>query len=192
MLNPKFFQNLKAQHDLYNGERQEIIQKSNEAIHKAKEAIFSFHRDDLKGGNQLIKEVEATFADLEKNFKKDDSLRAEGSYRAAIEEYVEAKSFGRILQGEKVDAIKEVEKIDYESYVGGICDVTGELVRKATLYVIDGKIKEAEKLAEALREIMTELIKFSLTSYLRTKYDQAKGGLRKMEEIMYDIKIRKL
>jgi predicted translin family RNA/ssDNA-binding protein len=191
MLNQKFFQELKKQHDLYREERQDIIFKSGEAIHKAKQAIFAFHRDDMKGGNELIAEVEAIFNDLEKNFKKDDSLRAEGSYRAAIEEYIEAKFFGRVLQGEKIDAISEVPKIDYESYIGGICDLTGEIVRKAVLRVTEGKAEEAGKLGDALREIMTELIKFDLTSYLRTKYDQAKNNLRRMEEILYDINIRK-
>jgi hypothetical protein len=30
-----------------------------------------------------------------------------------------------------------------------------------------------------------------MTGYLRTKYDQAKGNLRKIEQIDYEIKIRK-
>jgi len=190
MLNPKFFQTLKQQHDLYTEERQEIIKKSGEALHKAKQAIFAFHRDDLKGGNKLIKEVETIFQDLEKNFNKDETLRAEGSYRAALEEYVEAKFFGRVLEGKKLDFIIEVPKIDFESYLGGLCDLTGEIVRKAVLRVTEGKVGEAEKLGEALRGIMTELIKFDLTSYLRTKYDQAKNSLRRMEEILYDIRIK--
>ena len=38
---------------------------------------------------------------------------------------------------------------------------------------------------------MASLVEFDMTGYLRTKYDQAKSSLRKIEQIDYDIKIRK-
>ena len=37
---------------------------------------------------------------------------------------------------------------------------------------------------------MAELVEFDMTGYLRTKYDQAKRNLRKIEQIDYEIKIR--
>jgi len=38
---------------------------------------------------------------------------------------------------------------------------------------------------------MSELVEFDMTGYLRTKYDQAKGNLRKIEQINYEINLRK-
>ena len=38
---------------------------------------------------------------------------------------------------------------------------------------------------------MTELVEFDMTGYLRTKYDQARASLRKIEQIDYEIKTRK-
>ena len=41
------------------------------------------------------------------------------------------------------------------------------------------------------QEIMGELIEFDLTSYLRTKFDQAKQAVRKLEEVVYEVSLRK-
>jgi translin len=189
MLNQKLFQQLKKDLDLYSEERRKVIVKSNEALMKSKQAIFAFHRDDRKGGDLLLKEVEAIFNELEKKIEKEEELRYEGSYHAALEEYVEAKFFGKVLEGEKIDFIKEVS-VDTDSYLGGLCDLTGELTRKAVLFATERKFNEVEKMACEVRQIMAELIKFNLTGYLRTKYDQAKHNLRRIEEVLYDVKMR--
>jgi len=143
----------------------------------------------LRGGDLLLRDVEKMFYGLEKRFKKDPDLAYEGAYRAALEEYVEAKFFGKVLKGEKIDFISEV-KVDVDSYLAGLCDLTGELVRKAVLFATEKKFKEVERMAEAVRLVMAELIKFNLTGYLRTKYDQAKQSLRRVEEVLYDVKMR--
>lgn len=189
MINQKLFQQLKKEYDFYGEERRELIGLSNDALMKAKQAIFSFHRDDMKGGNALLSEVEAIFIELEKKFKKEEELRYEGSYRAALEEYVEAKFFGGFLEGKKIDFIREAQ-VDADSYLAGLCDFTGELLRKAVLSATDKKFKKVEELAMGIREVIGELLKFNLTSYLRTKYDQAKHNLRRVEEILYDVKMR--
>jgi predicted translin family RNA/ssDNA-binding protein len=189
MLNQKLFDQLKKDYDFYDQERRKLIGLSNDALMKAKQAIFAFHRDDMNGGNTLLSEVEAIFAELEKKFKKEEELRYEGSYRAALEEYVEAKFFGGFLEGKKIDFIKGAQ-IDADSYLAGLCDFTGELLRKAVLAATDKKFKKVEELASGIREVIGELLKFNLTSYLRTKYDQAKHNLRRVEEILYDVKMR--
>ena len=189
MVNQKLFQQLKKEFDFYEAERRKLIGVSNEALLKSKQAIFSFHRDDLKGGNALLTEVEIIFRDLEKKFKQEAELRYEGAYRAALEEYVEAKFFGRFLEDGKIDFIKGAQ-IDADSYLGGLCDFTGELVRKAVLSATDKKFKKVEELVAGVRDVIGELIKLNLTGYLRTKYDQAKQNLRRAEEVLYDVKMR--
>ncbi|MFZ5364495.1 MAG: translin family protein, partial [Patescibacteria group bacterium] len=179
MINQKLFQQLKKDFEFYGEERRKLIAVSNEALTKSKQAIFSFHRDDLKSGNSLLTEVEKIFQDLEKKFKQEPELRYEGAYRAALEEYVEAKFFGRFLEDGKIDFIKGAE-IDADTYLGGLCDFTGELVRKAVLAATDKKFKKVEELAASIRDVIGELIKMNLTGYLRTKYDQAKNNLRRV------------
>ena len=81
--------------------------------------------------------------------------------------------------------------MDSISYLGGICDATGELVRRAVNEAAAGNFGEVEKIKGIINDVIAELVQFDLTGYLRTKYDQAKGNLRKIEQINYEIKIRK-
>ncbi len=191
MLSPKLFSRLKKEYDTYEAARRELIGVSNNALSKAKQAIFALHRDDEKEAARLLREVEFTFSELEKRFKKIEGLRWEGAYRAALEEYVEAKLFFEFMHAGKVVEIKTVP-LDADSYFAGLSDLTGELTRKCVQRATEGRTKEVEKLVEAVRAIVGELIKFDLTGYLRTKYDQAKQNLRRIEDVLYEVKMRKL
>jgi predicted translin family RNA/ssDNA-binding protein len=181
---------MKEDYSFFNQSRREIIGRSNDALHKSKIAIFTMHRGQIKDGGDLLKEVEATLSNLEPVFKKSPGLRYEGSYKAALEEYVEAKMFYKLASGQSISPIKEV-KVDFDSYLAGLCDTTGELVRLATKEATNDRIEEVIKIKDTITEIMGELIEFNLTAYLRTKYDQAKGNLRRIEQMVYEIKLRR-
>lgn len=182
----KFFQNLRKTYSNYESERRSIIKVASDALNLSKQAIFAFHRDDIAGGAKLLEEVEEIFGKLEIKLKKEPELRFEGSYRAALEEYVEAKMFYRVLKGGAIGEIKEIG-VDTDSYLGGLCDLIGEIARKVVLVATERKFKEVERLGKAAHEIMGELIKMDLTGYQRTKYDQAKHALRRIEEVTYDV-----
>lgn len=188
MINKKFIQKLKKEHEENNSERRQIISLANIVLHDSKRVIFSLHREDIKKAEESLNEIEKILAKLDKKFGF-IRLYAEGSYRAAVEEYVEAKTFDLVIHGKKIDKFKNI-KLSYETYLGGICDLTGELIRRATNKVAQGKREEVEKIKKTINDIMTELIEFNMSGYLRTKYDQARGNLRKIEQMDYDLKIR--
>ena len=158
-------------------------------MHDAKKAIFSLHRSDIVGAGKTLEEVEDILKNLQKKFSY-SRLMEEGAYKAAVEEYVEAKMFFLVMNGKTVDKIKSIE-IDYESYLGGISDLLGELVRWAVKMATLGKYNEVKKIHQIADDVMAELVEFDMRSYLRTKYDQAKGHLRKIEQINYEINLRK-
>ncbi len=189
MINKKFIQQLKKEFDIHAGECRQIISLANAVLHDAKKAIFSLHRGDIKSAGQTLKEVEDILKNLENKFSY-DRLQEEGSYKAAVEEYVEAKMFFLVLAGEKIDKIKEVT-LNYESYLGGLSDLIGELVRLAIKMATEKKYNEVKKIHKIADCLMAELVEFDMRSYLRTKYDQAKGHLRKIEQINYEINLRK-
>lgn len=189
MINKKFIKKLKEEHDAHASESRQIISLSNVVVHDAKKAIFALHRDDVAGAGNTLKEVENILRDLENKFSF-DRLEEEGSYKAAAEEYVEAKMFYLVMTGEKVDKIKEV-KLSYDSYLGGLSDLIGELVRLAIRKATENNLAEVKKIHKIADDLMAELVEFDMRSYLRTKYDQAKGHLRKIEQINYEINLRK-
>ena len=187
--NKKFIEKLKKEHLENDNERKQIIALSNIILYDSKRIIFALHRGDMKKAIDKFNETEKILNKLEIKFGH-KRLYKEGVYKAGVEEYVEAKMFYFVLTGKKIDKIKKI-KLNFESYLGGICDLTGELVRKAINEASNENFKEVKKNKKIINDIMAELVEFDMVGYLRTKYDQAKNNLRKIEQINYEIKIRK-
>ena len=185
MINKKFFQGLKKFHTEYEQERKKIIELSNSILHDSKRVIFAIHRNDMDKAKKSLKEIESILIKCEKIFSQ-NRLAKEGAYRACVEEYVEARILYNIILNEEIDKIPGI-KFDQDTYLGGICDVTGELVRLAVNKAADGNLEEVKKTKQLINDIMSELVEFDMTGYLRTKYDQARNSLKKIEQINYEI-----
>jgi predicted translin family RNA/ssDNA-binding protein len=188
MINKKFVEQLKKDYREQESERRQIISLSNNVLFHSKKAIFALHRNEIKIADSKLKEMEDSLLQLEKKFGI-KRIEEEGAYRAAIEEYVEAKLLSFVIKGEKIDRIKKL-KLGNDAYLGGICDLLGELVRRATNEAAAGNFDQVEKIKKLSNDIMDQLIDFDMTGYLRTKYDQARGHLRKLEQMAYEIKLR--
>ncbi len=188
MINKKFLENLKQDYKANESERRQIISAANSILFDSKKTIFILQRQDEKEAEKRLKEIEKNLKTLEKRFSF-KRLNKEGAYRAAAEEYVEAKTFFLVIKNKKIDAVKNIT-LDYEAYLGGICDLIGELVRYSTNQAAKGKFAIVAKNKKIAEDIMAHLIDFDMTGYLRTKYDQAKGHLRKLEQMAYEIKLK--
>lgn len=187
MLDQKFFNHLKKEFKATADDQREIKKAADEALHQAKRAIFSFHRHDWKSGEDLL-------ADSLENIKRAIKIGckmtwAEGSFRAALEEYAEADLFRQFLYKEKISDIRGVE-VELETYLGGLTDLVGEILRYAVKSATERQFPEVKRCQETVDEIMGQLIEFNLTGYLRTKSDQAKQARRKLEQIAYDVALR--
>ena len=185
MINKELFKDFKESHKQYEQERKQIIEFSNTVLHASKRVIFAIHRGDMDKATKSLEEIEKTLIESEKTFSH-HRLTREGSYRACTEEYVEARIFYNIVTNKKIDKIPNIN-LESDTYLGGICDVTGELVRFAINKTADGDRDEAKKVKMLINDIMSELVEFDMTGYLRTKYDQAKHSLKKIEQINYEI-----
>jgi predicted translin family RNA/ssDNA-binding protein len=190
MLDPKFFTKLKKEYDSYDVNRRIIIKHSNDILKFAKMAIFAMHRDNVAEAEKCFVEADKLFDYLATKIKVEEGLDFEGAYLAAMEEYVEAKLFHQYLKTGKITEIKGL-KIDCDSYLGGLCDFTGELVRKAIYLATRHKYDEVTACEQTIESVVKELIEFNMLGPLRPKFDQAKNNLRKIEEIMYDLEIKK-
>jgi len=189
MINKTFSEKLKKEYREQESERRQIISQSNIILHDSKRVIFALHRGEREQAGQTLADIEKILMSLEKKFGYSRVMQ-EGAYSAAVEEFVEAKTLSVVLAGKKIEQFKGL-KISHQGYLGGLCDLTGELVRHAINEAAKGNFDEADKVKKIINDIMAELIAFDMTGYLRTKYDQAKGNLRKIEQIDYEIKLRK-
>ena len=81
---------------------------------------------------------------------------------------------------------------DGDAVLGGLTDCVGEMARKAVQWATKGEYKKIDQALDAGREIVSALMGLNLTGYLRTKLDQAKGALRRIEDVAYDVAMREL
>lgn len=188
MKNTKFFTTLKNDHESYRSKRHELIKESSDILKESKRAIFSVHRDNIKEAEKHLASAEKHITNIHNKTLKEPRLRFEGSFKASLEEYIEAYLLLKFIKTKKVD-IPSIIEFEYDEYLGGICDFTGELVRKGVLRVTEGKTEDIQEFHQAGSEMIEQLIELDMVGKLRSKFDEAKRNLKRLEEILYDIKV---
>ncbi len=186
----KLFSQLKASQLAYATKRREVIKQSGDAQHHAKRAIFALQRGDAKEAGERLDSARKIFTQLEKQYQKEPGLFTEGSYQAGLEEFVEADLFRQFVETRKIGAVRGL-KVSNDIYVAGLCDVPGELQRYAIKAATARDYQLTTDCALAATQILNELVEFNLTSYLRTKFDQAKQSLHRLEQVVYETSLRK-
>ena len=186
MLNKNEFK--KIRNELHNLDlvREQVIQASREIINLSKQIIYATQRYDLKNADSAIKIIKEKIKELrEINIMTDTNINS-----VAFQEFVEAISFYEFVKNKRIPTKASLD-VSAEDYLSGICDLTGELVRKAIYDVIHKKFDEAERIKELVHDIYGEFLKLHLRNgELRKKSDSIKWNLKKLEEVMYDISMR--
>src|SRR3989338_1982933 len=78
--------------------------------------------------------------------------------------------------------------VDINSYLMGLCDLTGELLRKAVKDVIEHKYESARDISMVVEEIYGLFLQLDLRNGpLRQKSDSIKWNLQKLEHLLLDI-----
>ncbi|TAN32693.1 hypothetical protein EPN28_04195 [Patescibacteria group bacterium] len=189
MLNKKYFQKVRGDLLNYAGVHREVIKICGDAQHLAKKAIFAMQRDGGKDADKLLEQARALLAGLQKKHAKDSRVFDEGAYKAAMEEFAEAALFSEYLRGEEMGEIKNLN-VSSESFVGGLCDVPGELLRYAIKSATEKDFKKVKKCFDAADAVLRELMDMDLTGYNRQKFDQAKQAWYKLEQVAYEVSMK--
>ncbi|MFH1412589.1 MAG: hypothetical protein ABIG10_00980 [bacterium] len=189
MLQKTFLNQLKKDYKNSVEQRRMIISTSNAILHDSKRTIFAIHKPDLETAKSSLENIENRIKKLQKNFGY-NRLIEEGAYQAAVEEYVEAKTFYWTTKKQNIKKIIKI-KLSTTAYLGGISDLTGELLRQAINAAAQNNLELVKNNHKIINDILNHLVNFDMTGYLRTKYDQAKNNLRKIEQINYEINLKK-
>ncbi|KKQ79396.1 MAG: hypothetical protein UT02_C0037G0007 [Parcubacteria group bacterium GW2011_GWC2_38_7] len=190
MLDKKFWDKVFKEQANFDVSRRKIIAESAAALHGSKLTIFALHRDDLAEAKTKLDEAKKGLQSLDKRFGKDFRLRMEGSWKAGVEEFVEAKLFYDFCTSGKITGIKDLS-VEADEYIGGMSDLTGEILRKMIIWATQKEDKKLKPSAEVIGDVVHVLMQQNLGGYLRTKFDQAKKNQRKCEEVLYDISLRR-
>ena len=181
------FAKIQKEMHAYDDEREKLIKKSRDVLKLSKLIIYAVHRDEIKNAAELIVEIKKEKTELDKIAKHSKKMGCEGSYKVAIQEYVEA-----LLYYEFVSSGKLVElDVDAEHFVLGLADLPGELTRRAVFLAGKGKTDEVLKIRDAMDLIYGEFLKFDFReNEIRRKVDAVKYELRKMEDLVLDLKLK--
>lgn len=190
MLDKKYLAKVRKDLLEYADKRRAIIKEAGDAQHLAKKAIFALQRDDFKFAKECLATSSGIIADLMARHKKDPSVLDEGSYRAALEEYAEAELFGEFVFKENISALTKFV-VDSDTYIGALSDVVGEIYRYAIKSATEKKFDEVDRCYTEAEAIVSEMVDMNLTGYNRQKFDQAKSALQKLEQVRYEVSLRK-
>lgn len=182
MFNLKSVEKLKRSNDQ---EKKSLDQMANEIRKTAKVAIFAMQRGDTRKADLDLAEAQKQLTKCSSLIKQKPVLAGESAYRSALEEYAEAIFFKGYLQSEII-LPAEIAK-DTEAVIGGLADLAGEVARYSVLRATEHDAQAVETAHKLVIKIVEWLATLDLTGSLRSKFDQTKQHLRKIEDIRYDL-----
>ncbi len=186
MLNKQEFAKIRQEMGKSDKVREELIILSRDIISISKRLIYSIHRGNLDEASKYVNEIKKKKTKLDAiNIIVDVNI-----HQVAYQEYAEALCYYGFVKHKKIPT-KASLKINAVDYLMGLCDLTGEVGRKAVNDIIKKKFKDALLIKELVEEIYGEFLKFNLRNgELRKKSDSIKWNLKKIEDIIFDAKIK--
>ncbi len=179
-------QNLKKKFSAVEMKKRELQAVSSTAQRLAKQSIFSVHREELVKAGKLLKEATIKLAKGKNILNVYPGLDNEGMWQSALEEFYEAKFFLNAARNQPLFISKDIHE-EPLIILGALSDLTGEMARLAVRKATLGDKTSVDRLFKLAENLVAFLISLDSTGYLRTKTDQAKQHLRRLEELRYDI-----
>ena len=174
---------------LYYQERGILHKTSSEVLSKSKQAIFTAHDGKITEAEKILSQARNLLKELNKKYNKSNRLQFEGLYKACVEEFLEANFFISVLKNKPLKLDTDFQ-FGPEEYIGGLCDLTGELVRQSVLIASFQNLKKINKYTGITKDIVGFMMKLYLSGKTRQKFDEAKRNLKRLEQIIYEIKLR--
>lgn len=167
--------------------RRELSAQAQLLQKTAKQAIFAIHRDDAPAAQALLQSAHQIKREAVMLCEREPMLSDEGVWRAAQEELLEAEIVVAIITQDD-DLRLPVD--DPACVIGAISDAIGELARVLVRDVTKGRLDRVSMIQTTAQDLLSFLLEFDATGYVRQKIDQARQHLRKIEDVAYDLAIR--
>ncbi|MBI4360122.1 MAG: hypothetical protein HY564_03455 [Candidatus Jacksonbacteria bacterium] len=182
---------IKVQYANFEEERTRALDVSGEVLRGSKRNIHLLVHERLSNVPDKLRELKNKVLALLKMVKQNPLLHHVSAIDDGLEEYVEFVMIVSFLEGNPKMAASFVKTIESEALIGGIADATGELVRIAMTKMND---KEGEKIRDYIVSVYHHLLDLPISrnGKLRSKTHDVHRNLLKIEEILFDIKLRRL
>ncbi len=188
------FKSMREAYDHDDQTREQVIGLSREIIRPAKQAIYAAHRGELQKANDLLQKANDSINAAHK-LMENSHLNHVGSFRAGIEEYIEAVCYVSFLSENCIPLRKDLNLpflAPYETYLLALSDFTGELVRRAVAAATKDDFDTIKNISMVCEELYGLFLHFNFrSSELRKKSDTLKYNLAKIQSIVYDIHLKR-
>jgi len=165
--------------------REKTIKISRSIINFSKQIIHRLHKEEIKEAEGLIKYIKKEINRLPKDTNLDVNINL-----VAVQEYVEALSYYYILKENRIPTRKDL-KVNTIEYLTGLCDLSGELIRRITNSLIKDDFEEAKRIKNFISDLYHEFIHLDIHhGELRKKSDMLRWNLEKAEDILLRAKGR--
>lgn len=178
-------------------QQQQWNQMSSTIRRLSKKVIFATSKGKQSEADELVKNVRAELSTFFDSVESFSLLKQHEPVQSSLEEYMEAIYFYDIVFSPTAKQTSDFEQqvfpaMKSERIVGALSDVCGELARHSVRLAIETNPERIENLFNIVQAMVEALSGIPITdsSYLRTKYDQAERALRKIEDILFQLKIR--
>jgi len=184
--------------------RETLIKKSRDGQKAAKQAIYALHRNDFSKAERLLRDCEDCINEKLLPLVREEPPLRKGCFANVLEEYAEAKLFYAWLRGNDGSGTTETAgtlllpsdfsnvPLDLDEYIGGLCDLTGEIgryaVRKGTVRDYRGVYRCLEANGAVFRAIQT-LEK--PPQRISKKMEPLRQSVSKIERMIYEISLSK-
>jgi len=190
MIDKKDFSRIQSELEEFESQREQLIKKSRDLLRDAKKAIYMVHKNEFAKAENILSSLEKEHMQIKKQVKCNPKLDFIGAYSVAVQEYVEARTYLGFVRDQKIATCARL-RVQVEDYLLGLCDLTGELARRAVASVIRKDFEETHRIKDVVEEIYGLFLHLNLRNgELRKKSDAIKWNLKKIEDIIYDIETK--
>ena len=192
----KIFSPLQKELERADAVREDIIKSSRDVLKLSKKAIYALHRNDHQGASDLLTRAKKGLATLtRKNVakilnscskehlltQKKNTLKPNSTLQYDLVRRLQQKPCRRI----------RIWECPAMTYLKGVCDLSGELVRAAVNAAILKDYERSEQLQVFIKALYDELLLFNFRNGpLRRKFDAVKYGVDKLTDLLLDLKLK--
>ncbi len=176
----------RKQYETFEKNRSECIHLSGRLRAESKAAANFFVKGEMERGRQQLAKAPAMLRRINGMLRKDSYLYSVHALNEGFEEYVEAVLLLRYIEkGTKFPSPAELG-VNHEVYIGGLCDMTGELVRIAR-----GDPAKVRKIHHDVSSIYDLCIPLHVkrNNRVRSKLEDLERNIKRLEVIMYEQKL---
>lgn len=158
--------------------RDQALVQTRALTRLAANTIRAIHRSEHEQAHELLKEARKIVEALKTDLRQYPDLYFAGYTQDAIKEYAEASLTCAIIEDQPLPLPEELE-LEYNTYLNGLAETTGELRRRCMDILRQGYSADAERLLACMDEIYALLVTMdypdAITDGLRRHTDLTRG-----------------